>query len=291
MTIYLQCVQYFLSLKQIGINKLTLADIRRQLKQQHFNYTETGEDSFLAFFVSPYSYPKAALDFFDTAKDVVDFLKPYKTIKHRQRDLLKIFTGIKHTFTGLLLIPTTVLLHIGEILFTDVPTLFSAGIMQFARNLKASASLMAKDIIGAAAQTLRGVAEICFGPFTMIRATLYGNILKQKFQDRKSVKLLVEEANTLITRNNSGSMAQMTPMLDELYRKAKSNVEKKQECYPNKVNIPLTGYRKKASEYECEQPINGKFFVNQRIRENGKMTDEDIQEITMHLAWFKAPSV
>ena len=237
-----------------------------------------------------YTYSEVALYGVDAAKNVIDTLKPYKTLKHRQRDLLQFFHGIRNIVTGILLLPIAVLFFAIGILFSFA-NILGGGWVAIVKGWWKSLENLALNLIGSVAQISQGIFQVLTAPFALLRIT-WRTVLSvgrdwEKFQDRKSVQRLVNEADELLLKNAPGVSTHIRLILNELYRKAVSNQEKKQACY----RVPPVEYSQKM----CYGTIitfkaNANYFVEERRSEEEErvsLTPGESQKIQKHLHYFR----
>lgn len=268
---------------------MSLSSLRRTLKQYDFKICQKHQN--VDYFI--YSSAGAALFFLDMAKDVVDTFKPYKTKYHRNRDLLQFFYGLKNTIYSLVSIPAicadlifsalvfiaapiTALINYNEESFIDYLAeeyLYALGIIIYSLT----------NILGATAQAIRGVTQIVTAPLTLTRVLLRTMLsigrVEEKFQDRKSIKRLVGEADHILSKDGSKRVSEMKPILDELYRKSVTQTVKKYEVYEDK-NIPIKVKDKRFKSVD----YNSSYFFG---KEQKCISAPVKEEIRIRLAQFR----
>lgn len=247
---------------------MSISRARRYLKEAHQN-TKKGSSSL-------YSYPEALLYFVDMAKDVTVTFTPYKTARHRNHDLWQSINGLGNLLMGVVSGLSSLVFFSGSLLYEVIPSLFTKGPKSCLFALGHSFYVLGGDLLGATAQTLRGVTQIVTSPLTLarvgVRSFLSRNTPWQKFQERKSIQRLVAEIDSIMESNQPGSIGQIRKALNQLARKAESNRDiKKQESIGN-VAIPTY---QKINEHRISQPITADTYFDSKAKDEDKMTDSN----------------
>lgn len=175
-----------------------------------------------------YTTPEVLLYFFDMFKDAMDTFKPYKTKRHLERDLYQFFYGLKNTIVGLFCLLWAILLNVLFGTFVLIVKVCSNR-QEITLDLLMDAPV---NLLGALAQTIRGGTQILASPASLLRiiwrSYLSQDMEEQKFQQRKSIIRLVDEAEIIMENAPSDSVEKMSLVLNELHRKLCSNLDKKQ---------------------------------------------------------------
>ena len=227
-----------------------------------------------------YSSSEAQLYLADMAKDGLDTFTPYKTARHRRRDLLQGFYGLKNTMVGVIFVCFASWVFVANLCFRTVPSLFRQGFRPFLSKIKNDFYGLGIDLFGAFTQTLRGVTQIATWPLSILRSSwrsvLSRNKEWQNFQDRKSVVSLVKKADSVMQLNSPGSVGSMRNIIDSLAKKALDNEEKKQASTRGK--IPTRSF--------YGAPISGITYL--KMNKLGDMLSEsEIDRINSYVKYFR----
>ncbi|MDP1604408.1 MAG: hypothetical protein Q8M03_14220 [Legionella sp.] len=244
-----------------------LSKLRQRLKAE-------AERPILSF----YSSSEAQLYLADMAKDGLDTFTPYKTARHRRRDLLQGFYGLKNTMVGVFFVCFASWVFVANLCFRTVPSLFRQGFRPFLSKIKNDFYGLGIDLFGAFTQTLRGVTQIATWPLSILRSS-WRSLLSgkwQNFQDRKSVVSLVKKADSVMQLNSPGSVGSMRNIIDSLAKKVLDNEEKKQVSTRGK--IPTRSF--------YGAPISGITYL--KMNKLGDMLSEsEIDRINSYVNYFR----
>lgn len=216
-----------------------ISKLRRNLKDVHAHEKRETLSGYLTYdsFDEPITFSRVLLNFTDIFKNLFDTFTPYKTARHRQRDLLQFFDGLKHLGVGLF----TAVMLIVNLIFTTVNLFIFIGTLVWDAIQGHNGSSIEWRLPSAIYIASLALSEICLGisqiitsPLSLIRVTWRSFFSKDKewevFQDRSSIKRLVTEADELMNLNQSGSVVRMHEVLYTLTRKLESNYESKRQA-------------------------------------------------------------
>lgn len=249
--------------------------LRRNMKHTSYQVHERERKNYSDRF---YTFQDAGLYILDIAKDSVDTFKPYKTKRHLERDLYQLFSGARNCAVGFLAV-------CGGLI--SIPTLVFAA---FSGETLNTSETIARNVVGGLAQMLRGAIQVVASPLSLIRIPFryfaFHGIRDEKFQDRKSVKKLVKDADDLLlTPNNEAKVSQMRFILDELQRKTMVQVtSKKQTCYEGKEKIHF-GVKEYTTMFHFSTYLTADYFLDKNSAEISLKQEESIND---RLSYFRA---
>jgi len=263
---------------------VAISRLRRWLKQNHTKELQITANEIITL---EYSYSWAALNVVSMAKDLADTFKPYKAKFHRERDMWQGYEGLITLIGGISGALSTAPLFISNLVFGCLGALFNQGPRIALSQLGRTINEFAKSGVGSLTQIARGLTQCLTYPLTLcfrlpLRTFLSKNKEWDKFQEIKSIKRLVAQADDIISRNSPGSVGSMRHILSTLLTKVKKNNQNEKYEYAKKIPTVRPG---RTLNMNFEIQVND--FIDAKLKNQEMLPDKSISDIETHLSYFR----